>query len=109
MADPIRYGVGGQRDVVAPAGVAYQNVAGLDDINQRLPPRRERHLVMHPVAVPRKVYGNRRVAQCLDLGNDALPAPSAVKTAVDQHEPHSSPLLLSGFQAGVSERSVDWA
>ena len=92
----IRCGIRGQRRVEAAAGMADQNVAGLQHRDDRVAAVGQRRLLVDPGAVPRQVDGDPVMAKPFQLGDRAFPAPRGVKTAVHEDESHALLLTADG-------------
>ena len=81
-------GVRGEGGVESAAGMADEDVAGLQRGDDRIPAVGERRLLVDQGAVARQVDGDAVMAEPLQLGDRVVPAPRGVKTAVHEDESH---------------------
>jgi hypothetical protein len=105
VPDLVGRGVGRERDVVAAAGVADEDVAGLQDRRDRVAAVGERGALVTALAVAGQVDRDGLVAESLEFPDHPLPAPGAVEPAVDEHEPHDRK-LPSASRPAVPARAL---
>ncbi len=102
MADLLRRGIGGAGDLQATTGVPHQHVAGPQHFEHCVEAAGHGGLFVHARTVAGYVDGHGLVAEGLELGNGAAPAPGAVEAAMHQNESHALYPLLHAALSGPS-------